>query len=113
MAPTPVMDQCVENTKSHYTWERSYPLELCSEISYFTPNLPWDLTVLFQLRPADICTMEREDKVGFLVWHQIPFLVHLLLPDNAVSLGRHAWNAQSGQIPKAAATLISKDQATV
>ena len=50
--------------------------------------------------------------MGFLVWHQVPSLVHLLLPDNAVSLGRHAWNAQSGQIPKAAATLTSQAQAT-
>ena len=50
---------------------------------------------------------------GFLVWHQVPSLVHLLLPDNAVSLGIHEWYAQPGQIPKATATLISKDQATV
>lgn len=51
--------------------------------------------------------------VGVLVWHKVPSLVHLLLPDNAVSLGRHAWYAQPDQIPKAAATLISKDQVTV
>lgn len=51
--------------------------------------------------------------VGVLVWHQVPSLVHLLLPDNAVSLGRHAWDAEPDQIPKVAATLISKDQATV
>lgn len=71
------------------------------------------LTVLFQLRPADICTMERGQGGGFLVWHQIPFLVHLLLPDNAVSLVDMHGMHKSGQIPKAAATLISKDQATV
>lgn len=36
----------------------------------------------------------------------------LLMPDSAASPGQHVWYAQFGQIPKAAATLTFKDQAT-
>lgn len=49
--------------------------------------------------------------MGVLLWH-IPLPVYLLTPDSAVSPGQHEWYAQSGHIPKAAATLTSKHQST-
>lgn len=36
----------------------------------------------------------------------------LLIPNSAAFLGQHVWYTQPGQIPKAAATLTFKDQAT-
>ena len=49
--------------------------------------------------------------MGVLVWHILP-VVHLPTPDSATFPGQHVWYAQLGQIPKAAATLVSKDKAT-
>lgn len=55
--------------------------------------------------------IESGEKVGILVCH-ILTLVHLLLPASAACPGLNVLCAQPGQIPKAVATLTSKDQAT-
>lgn len=55
-------------------------------------------------------TIERGENVGSLVWHILP-PVYLLTSNSAASPGQHVWYTQSDQIPKAAATLMSKDQA--
>lgn len=47
--------------------------------------------------------------MGVLVWHILP-LVYLLMPDMAAFPGHTCWHEQLGQIPKAVATLTSKDQ---
>lgn len=91
-----------ENTKSHHAWERSYLLEfVMGWLSYFAPlgkgellSLHWDPIVLLQANPVETnyawngtCTIEREEKVGFLVWH-IPSQytsIHLVTPGSAAS----------------------------
>lgn len=83
--------------------------------SYFAPlgeeephNLHWDPIVLLQAGLVEIHytlngthTTERGEKVRVLSGSTA----------SASSPGKHVWYMQLGQIPKAAATLVSKDQA--
>lgn len=47
-----------------------------------------------------------------MVWRS-PQQVHFITPDSTASPSQHACSAKPGDIPKVAATLISKGQATV
>lgn len=60
---------------------------------------------------TDTCTIERGAIIGVLVQH-IPPPIKLLTPQNTTSPGQHVWFTQPGQVPKAGATLTSKDQCT-
>lgn len=55
--------------------------------------------------------IKRGEKVRVLVCQILP-TVHLLTPDRTVFHGQRQWHTQPGQIPKKAAILTSKDQAT-
>lgn len=56
-------------------------------------------------------TIERKENVGVLVWHSPP-PIHLLMPESTTAAGQHVRFTPPEQIPKATATLPSKDQAT-
>lgn len=55
--------------------------------------------------------IERGEKMRVLVCHTLP-PVHFLMPDSVALSNQNIWYAQAGQASKAAATLMSKDQAT-